>query len=323
MFRLGNEHKASPEACSVRWSPIFHSRHSGFSVKGFAAAFFVAWLSAFAVASSTRWVTDETGRRVEVPLIPRRIVSLAPSVTETLYALGLGDRVVGRTDYCDFPPEVRLKPSVGNPIHPNLETIVSLRPDLVIATPELNKIEVADQLARFHVPLYGVHARSLDDVLRSLEDLGALAGVSTQASVLVHSLEVRRDAVVRRVAGQPRPRVLYLIWYSPISVPGKDAFITSLITLAGGESVSGDLTQEWAQMSLEEIVRRDPEIILVPRSNESSPPVEKLKQWPGWSATTAVRMNRVFMVGDEANHPSPRLFDALEEFARILHAEMK
>ncbi|MDD5541911.1 MAG: cobalamin-binding protein [Acidobacteriia bacterium] len=260
---------------------------------------------------------------MEVPANPRRIVSLAPSVTETLYALGAGDRVIARTDYCDYPPQVRRKPSIGGVINPNVEMIVSLRPDLVIGTPEINKIEVADQLARFHIPLYGVHARSLDDVLSSLKDLGALLGTSGQAVEVVRSLEARRDAVVRRVAGHPRPRVLYLVWYHPISVPGKNSFITSLITLAGGQSISADLKQDWAQMSLEEIVRRDPEVILIPRSNEGLPVSKQLKQWAGWDSTTAVRTQKVYEVQDDANHPSPRLFDALEEISKILHPEGK
>lgn len=287
----------------------------------------VFWLlltpATIAIGSSNRWVIDETGRKVEVPVNPRRIVSLAPSVTETLYALDAGDRVVARTDYCDFPPQVRQKPSIGGVINPNLEMIVSLRPDLVIGTPEINKIQVAEQLAHFRIPLYGVHARNLDDVLHSLEDLGVLLGASERATAVVRSLKARRDAVVQRVAGRPRPRILYLIWYHPINVPGKNSFITSLITLAGGQSISADLKQDWAQMSLEEIVRRDPEFILVPRSNEASPPLEQLKQWPGWNSTTAVRTNRVFEVRDDANHPSPRLFDALEEIAKILHPELK
>ncbi len=274
-------------------------------------------------SSPTRAVIDETGRKVEVPVSPQRIVSIAPSVTEILYDLGLESRVVGRTDYCDYPPEVKKKPSVGGLISPSVERIVSLRPDLVVGTPEVNKIEIANELSLFHIPLYGLHARNLNDVLHSLEDLGALTGTEARANSLVQSLRDRRDAVLKKVAGLKRPRVLYLIWYQPISVPGHGAFLTDLIDMAGGESISADLHQDWGQMSLEEIVRRDPEIILIPRSNESSPPIEDLKKWPGWSSTTAAKTNRILLVNDSANHPSPRLFDALESFARIFHPQVK
>lgn len=274
-------------------------------------------------ASATRWVVDETGRRIEVPVNPQRIISIAPSVTEILYALGLDQRIVGRSDFCDFPAQARQKPSVGGLINPNIETIVSLHPDLVIGTPEINKIEIANQLTRFHIPLYGVHAQTLDDVLHSLEDLGALTDVRSNAAALVRSLRARREVVEQRVAGLRRPRVLYLIWYSPISVPGRGAFLTDLISRAGGQSLSADLKQDWAQMSLEEIVRRDPEIILIPQSNETSPPIEKLKTWPGWNTTTAARTHHILLVEDSANRPSPRLFDALEKFAKIFHPAIK
>jgi cobalamin transport system substrate-binding protein len=273
--------------------------------------------------AATRKVIDETGRTVMVPEHPQRIISIAPSVTEILYALGLDQRVVGRSDYCDYPPEVRQKPSVGGLIDPNIEVIVSLHPDLVIGTPEINKIAVADDLARFGIPLYGVHTTSLDDVFRALEDVGALTGTRAQADALVRSLRERQDAVVKRVAGLPRPRVLYLVWYNPISVPGRGAYITNLISLAGGESISGDLKQDWAQLSLEEIVRRDPEIILLPRNNGNSPAVDQLRSWPGWSETTAVRTNRVFEVDDNASRPGPRLFAALEQFAKLFHPKAK
>jgi iron complex transport system substrate-binding protein len=273
--------------------------------------------------AGTREVIDETGRTVVVPEHPRRIISIAPSVTEVLYALGLDQRVVGRSDYCDYPPEVRQKPSVGGLIDPNIEVIVSLHPDLVIGTPEINKIAVADELARFGIPLYGVHTTSLDDVFRALGDVGALTGRGAQADALIRTLRERRDAVMKRVAGLPRPRVLYLVWYNPISVPGRGAYITNLISLAGGDSISGDLKQDWAQLSLEDIVRRDPEIILLPRNNGNSPAIDQLRSWPGWSGTTAVRRNRVFEVDDNASRPGPRLFDALEQFAKFFHQKTR
>lgn len=291
----------------------------GFPFRSLAALVWTLVLLATLMSAATRRVTDETGRTVDIPAYPQRIVSIAPSVTELLYGLGLEQRVVGRTDFCDFPPEARQKPSVGGLINPSVEMIVSLHPDLVIGTPEINKIEVANRLAQFHIPLYGIHVRSLEDVLRSLSDLGEITGAKTQSAALVRSLRARQTAVARRIAGLRRPRVLYLIWYSPISVPGRDAFLTDLVARAGGQSISGDLNREWAQMSLEEIVRRDPEFILIPESNESSPPVEQLKTWPGWKATTAARTHRILVVRDSANHPSPRLFDALEEFTNIFH----
>ena len=124
-----------------------------------------------------RWVEDQTGRRVDVPDHPRRLISLAPSITETLFALGLGDSVVGDTDYCEYPPEAKLKPHVGPILNPNLERIVALKPDLVLGSPEANRRETADRLGSLGIPLYGVTAHSIGDILRSIEDLGRVLGV--------------------------------------------------------------------------------------------------------------------------------------------------
>src|SRR5690242_18818877 len=131
-----------------------------------------------------RIITDETGRHVDVPSHPDRLVSLAPSITETLYALGLGDRLVGDTDYCDYPPEAKQKPHVGAVLNPSVEKIVALKPDLVLGTPEANRRETADQLDRLGIPVYGLAAHSVDDTLRSIEDLGQVLDRGTEARTL-------------------------------------------------------------------------------------------------------------------------------------------
>src|SRR6266567_4588403 len=140
---------------------------------------------------SLRLITDQTGRRVNVPENPQRLISLAPSITETLYALGLGDRMVGDTDYCDYPPEAKRKPHVGAVLNPSVEKIVALKPDLVLATPEANRRETADQLDRLGIPVYGLAAHSVDDTLRSIEDLGQVLDRGTEARALVEALRGR------------------------------------------------------------------------------------------------------------------------------------
>ena len=147
------------------------------------------WVALLAASAAlARDVTDQTGRRVNVPDHPQRIVSLAPSITETLYALGLGDRLVGDTDYCDYPPEARAKPHVGAMLNPSLEKIVALKPDLVLGTDEANRRETADQLAHLGIPLYGVTAHTVEETLQSLEDLGRVLDWEQPTGKLVAGL---------------------------------------------------------------------------------------------------------------------------------------
>ena len=268
---------------------------------------------------SARWVTDQTGRRVNIPEQPERLVSLAPSITETLYALGLGDRLVGDTDYCEYPPEAKQKPHVGPILNPSLEKIVALKPDLVLGSPEANRIETADRLARLGIPVYGVTAGTVEETLHSIEDLGQVLGREAEARALVQSLRRRIEAVEGRVAGRGRPKVLFAVWYRPLTTVGARSFIGDVIRRAGGASISEDLQGEWPRLSLEEALRRDPDVILFPRAESFAPALEEFQRLPGWRDLRAVRKRRMYFVSDTIVRASPRLVDALEEVARALH----
>ena len=266
-----------------------------------------------------RMVEDQTGRRVNIPEHPQRLISLAPSITETLFALGLGDRVVGDTDYCEYPPEAKLKPRVGPILNPNLEKIVALNPDLVLGSPEANRRETADRLERLGIPLYGVTAHTVDETLHSIEDLGRVLGREAEAGRLVISLRQRIEAVKKGVASRPRPKVLFVVWYRPLTTAGPNTFITDVIQRAGGTSISKDLQGEWPRLSLEEALRRDPDVILFPRAESFSPDLDEFQQLPGWRDMRAVKDRQMFFISDAIIRPSPRLVDALEEVARALH----
>jgi len=270
-------------------------------------------------ARATRLVTDETGRQVEVPDHPSRVVSLAPSITETLFALGLGSEIVGDTNYCDYPPEAKQKPHVGAILNPSLEKIVDLKPDLVLGIAEGNRRETADQLARLGIPLYGLSDRNVDDVLRSVRDLGALLDREPEAQALASSLQQRLHAVERRVAGQPKPRVLFVTWYQPLITIGPQSFVADVIRRAGGASISDDLSGEWPRLSLEAVLARNPDVILLPRSQSYSPSLAEFRRLPGWRDLPAVKAGHVYWVSDTIIRPCPRLIDALEEVANILH----
>ena len=284
--------------------------------KGLAA---LACGALFAVSAlSVRVVTDQTGRRVNLPDHPRRLISIAPSITETLYALGLGVRLVGDTDYCDYPPEARALPHVGALLNPSLEKIVALKPDLVLGTDEANRRETADQLERLGIPLYGVTAHTVEGTIQSLEDLGRVLDWEQPTAKIVTDLRARVGAVERQVQGRPRPKVLFVVWYRPLITAGSATFISDVIHCAGGVSISDDLKGEWPHMSVEEVLKRAPEVILFPRTEAFAPSLDEFQKLPGWRDLAAVRNHHLYLVSETIMRPSPRLIDALEEVAKIL-----
>lgn len=266
-------------------------------------------------------VRDMTGREVHLAAAPRRIVSLVPSVTEILFALGSDDRLVGVTDFCDFPPDARSKPSVGGMINPSLETIVTLRPDLVIATTEGSREETFSQLRRLGIPTFLVVAHRLGDAARVIERLGHLTGRPDAASTTVRTLERRIQAVRKAVAARPRPRVLYVLWPEPLIVPGRDALVTELIQAAGGDSITATEGQAYPRLSLEAAVALNPEVIVLASHGPRSGPVEP-ERWARLGNVAAVRAGRLHTVDGNIMHRyGPRVVEGLEALARIIHPE--
>jgi len=267
---------------------------------------------------AARVVTDQTGRQVNLPDHPRRLVSIAPSITETLFEMGLGDRLVGDTDYCDYPPQAKALAHVGALLNPNLEKIVELKPDLVLGTDEANRRETADQLERLGIPLYGVTAHTVDGAIQSLEDLGHVLDWDQATQKLVASLRARVAAVDKQVQGQSPPKVLFVVWYRPLITAGNQTFISDVIRRAGGVSISDDLKGEWPHMGLEDVLNRAPDVILFPQTDAFAPGLDEFQKLPGWRDLTAVKNRHLYFVSETIMRPSPRLIDALEELARIL-----
>jgi iron complex transport system substrate-binding protein len=269
-----------------------------------------------------REVVDQTGRSVNIPDRPSRLISLAPSITETLFALGLGNEVVGDTDYCDFPSEAREKPHVGSILNPNLERIVAFHPDLVLGSPGANRRETADQLERLGIAVYGVNAQSVEETLHSIQDLGRVLGREREAEALVESLRRRIAAVEQRAATRRHPKVLFVVWYRPLTTAGQHSFIDDVIRRAGGVPINHGLPGEWPRMSLEEALHRDPDVILFPQSAAFSPSLDELSRLPGWRDLRAVKTHQLYFIPETIIRPSPRLIDALEEVAGILDSNV-
>jgi iron complex transport system substrate-binding protein len=274
-----------------------------------------------APATSALTLVDMRDRQVTLPAPPQRIVSLVPSVTELMFALGGEGRLVGVTDYCDFPPAAKQKPSVGGMIAPSLETIVALRPDLVIATDAGSRQETLAQLQRLGIPVYLVHANSVAQMLDVGARLGALTGREVSAARLTAHLRQRIRAVEVAVAPFRPPRVLYVLWPEPLIVPGRDAIVTELIRRAGGQSVSAEEPSDYPRFSVEAAVARAPEVIILARHGTGSEPIAR-DQWDKLGNLPAVRAGRVHAVdGNVLHRYGPRVVDGLELLARMIHPE--
>jgi iron complex transport system substrate-binding protein len=291
-----------------------------------ACATVVLALVALLAASPTGALTlrDMLGREVTLPRPPARIVSLVPSVTEIVFSLGAQDRLVGRTDFCDYPPAVRAKPSVGGMVNPNLETLVSLRPDLVVATDEGNREETFRQIERLGIPTYLVHANRVAETIDLIARMGVLTGHAADVPRLTGEMVRRIDAIRRAVAPFPRPRVLYVLWPDPLIVPGRASMLTELIDLAGGASITASDGDAYPRFSLEAAVARAPEVIILADHSTGASTAGRAapEKWQRLASVPAIRAGRLHSADLSILHRyGPRVPDGLETLARMIHPE--
>jgi iron complex transport system substrate-binding protein len=265
---------------------------------------------------------DEAGRTVRIPQPVQRIVSLAPSLTETIYALGLQDRLVGDTDFCDYPPDAQKKTKVGGAINPSLEQIAALRPDLVLVTKSLNLIETVNALDNLGISSYGTDPHTVKDIVSSTERLAGVLGVPEAGASLGADLERHLADLQQRLSGVPPRRVLFIVWSDPLISAGKNTFIADALRLAGAISIV-DSSQDWPHMSLEEVVRLQPDFLVFAASHSESGQndFDVLAERPGWRGLDAVRNRHFAVISDAVNRPAPRIVSAIEDLARQLHPE--
>jgi iron complex transport system substrate-binding protein len=273
-------------------------------------------------ASAARAVTDEVGRRVQIPADVKRIVSLAPNLTEIVYALGIEDRLVGDTNYCDTPPAAKQKPHVGNPVNPSLEAIVALHPDLVLATTSINRPETAEALQHAGIAVYTSDVHTVRGMLDSIGRMAELIDAKKQGDELVARLQKRLDAVQARVADKPLAHVLFVVQEQPLITIGQNTFIADALRWAGAESVITS-DHNWPQISVEEVVRLQPDYIVFTSAygDSSAQELAELQKLPGWQGLDAVEVGHVVDMGEEVARPSPGLVDAIEQLARELHPD--
>lgn len=261
---------------------------------------------------------------------PRRIVSTSPSITEMLYALGLGDRVVGVTTYCHYPPEARSKPKIGTYTEPSLERIASVRPDLVII--QKNPIQLAAKLQSLRLNVLEINHDTIDQVYQSIQHIGDAAGVSAQARKVVERLRGELEAVRRRTSAQPKTRMMYIVGRAPnriedlIAVGGRATYLTELIEIAGGENVFKDAIAPYPKVGMEEILGRNPQAIIDMGDMSDTENVTAAHKratvalWKAYPGIAAVRNGRVYAVASDIfTVPGPRMAEAARAFAEMLH----
>jgi iron complex transport system substrate-binding protein len=279
-----------------------------------------------APAPAERTFTDTLGREVTLSGTPARIISLAPSVTEILFAIGAGPQVVGVTTFCNFPPEAEALPEIGgfSARTISVEAIVDLQPDLVIAG-AASQLAVVEALEPLGIPALVLDPANLEAVFANIEQLGTITGHEDEAAATVADIRTRMDAVAATVATIPaeeRPEVFWEVFDEPLMTAGPNTFIGQLIDLAGATNVFADASEDYPQISAEAIVERDPSVIMGPDSHADKLTPELVAARPGWGEITAVKTGQIYLLdGDMSSRPGPRLADALEDLARALYPE--
>ncbi len=264
-------------------------------------------------------IVDFLGREVVLEKPPQRIVSLSPATTEILFALGVGDRIVGVTEYDDFPPEVETAPKVGGFKGPNIEAIVEQKPDIVFAS-TLSGQASMDALQNLGIPVIMLEAEELEQIPQSISLISTVTGTQPESEELIKEIEAKMAWIEDLVSEQPRIKVFYLVYSNGNWTTGRGTFIDELLSIAGGENIV-DEAEGWIQYSVEKMVEKNPDVII---TSPHAGNVKNLFNMPGYKDTAAVKNGRVFVVSDDniISRASYRIVQGLEEIARFLHPEV-
>ena len=269
-------------------------------------------------------VVDQLERRVDVPDDPRRVISLAPSITEIVYALEQGNRLKGVTRHSDYPRQATKLPRIGSYVRLDIERIVALNPDLCIATKDGNPKAIIDRLESLKIPVYVVDPHNLDTILETILKIGTILNAGDRAKTLTTRMRTRIQRVKSRVAQvNYRPRVFFQIGISPIVSAGTDTFIHELIELAGGINLAkGRLA--YPRFSKEQVLALEPEVFIITSMSRQAVFEQVKAEWRRWPNIPAVRDERIFLVdSDLFDRPSPRLVSGLELLTRLIHPELQ
>ncbi len=268
-----------------------------------------------------RTFVDDAGRKLYVAKVPLRVVSLAPSITEMLFALGLDEQIVGVTEFCDFPAAAAGKPKIGY-ANPNLESLIALRPDMIVAPREFHRANVLAKLDELKVPVFLLEATSLENIFSHIHQLGRIFDRSPIAHTVTSAMRKRMADLTSRTEHLPRTRVLYVINSHPLITVGPGSYIHQMIGLAGGINVASGASTAYPRLAMETVLTEDPEVLIFPVGSVETVPRREQDEWLRWTTLTAVRQQRLREVSADAlNRPGPRVMEGLEQLARVIHPE--
>jgi iron complex transport system substrate-binding protein len=295
-----------------------------FTVKVFLDVLLIIFISSPPLLSHAADFRDSLGRKVTVPFMPKRIVSLAPNITEMIYFLGLEERLVGVTQFSYFPKEAQKKPKVGVYTGVNIEKVVTLSPDLVIATADGNRREDVEMLEEAGIPVYVVNPRKVHQVLDTIENVGTLCGVHDRARHLVHCLRQRVTKVIKEVRNRKRPLIFLVINVKPLMSVNRSTIHHDVIYLAGGNNMTGDQPITYPTLSMEEVIKKGPDAIIISSMEREGEFEKARKEWFRWPTLPAVQKGRVYCIdSDLIDRSAPRIVTGLEEMARLIHPEIE
>lgn len=266
------------------------------------------------IISPTREISDDLGRKIKIPEKIERAVSLAPNLTENIFAVGAGDRLVGVTSFCNYPAQAQTIQKVGDTINPNMETIVRLKPQIVFVSTASQIETFTKTLEQQNIVVFVTNPKNLEGVFDNLRQLGEIFGTEAQTANLIENLQKRVGAVEEKVKNKPKLKTFVQISREPLFTVGEDSFLTEIIERAGGDSVTKTIATAYPKLSKETASALDPETIILSESEDNDAPNDVFK------GSAAVKNERVFRVdADVISRPSPRIIDALEQIAANLH----
>ncbi len=266
-------------------------------------------------------IEDEFGNKITLEKQPTRIISLAPSHTEILFALGLNNEIVGVTTYCNYPEEASTKEKVGDAFNVNVEKILELNPDLVIQYGP-GKEEVNNKLKNAGVSLLSYEPESIDEVISLIEEIGKITNRVAESKAVTVDMMSKRDYIINRVSKvDKKAKIFFEIWDEPLQAAGPGSFIDELINLAGGENIASDAEGAYAQYDLEQLIERNPDVYLTSKDLETKT-IESIKVRPGYSEINAIKNNRIYILDPLISIPGPRIVDGLEIMAKSIYPEL-
>ncbi len=284
----------------------------------------VAALPHHDVSAKIITVKDETGRMIRIAKTPQRIVSLAPGITETLYALGLGDRIVGVTTFCDWPAAALAKERIGGFTNPSIEKIVALKPDLILATADGNRKETVEQLERLGLAVYVTNPVNTRGVLNSMIRIGEITNRRQAAEELAEKLQKRLDRITLQVRARKKPRVFFQLGLEPMITAGAGTLINEVIERAGGMNIAGRDIANYPRYSVEGVIGASPDIIIFSPMVNDKTYVSVKKFWRNFPQIPAIKNNKLYPIdANLINRASPRIIDAVEMMALMIYPDLK